>query len=94
MPISMTYPNVKHHVYSSFSDDLNNNFIESFNKTFKAWYKTKKGFHSFYSALDLISNFIFYYNFIHKHSSLSNLTPANVAGIIYSDRELKNCFLF
>ena len=51
MPISMAYPNIKYYTYSSFSDNLNNNFIESFNKTFKAWYKTKKGFHSFSSAL-------------------------------------------
>ena len=29
------------------SSDINNNLIESFNKTFKAWYKCKKGFNCF-----------------------------------------------
>lgn len=29
------------------SSNINNNLIESFNKTFKAWYTAKKGFNSF-----------------------------------------------
>ncbi len=37
LPIAATYPKAKHCVYTSFSDILNNNLIESFNKTFKAW---------------------------------------------------------
>lgn len=72
MPILLAYPKSKHHRYPSFADDCSNNVLESFNKTFKAWYKTKKGFHSFDSAMDMISNFLFYYNFIHSHSSLSD----------------------
>ena len=94
VPIMATYPKTKHHVYTSFSDVLSNNLIESFNKTFKAWYKTKKGFCSFTSALDMISNFLFYYNFIHCHSSLSYMTPASVAGITYSQEQAKRWFLF
>lgn len=92
--VTAAYPKAKHHVYTSFSDVLNNNLIESFNKTFKAWYKTKKGFCSFDSALDMISNFLFYYNFIRCHSSLSYITPASVAGIIYSQEQAKHWFLF
>ncbi len=84
MPIVFAYPKSKHHKYSSFIDDYSNNVLESFNKTFKAWYKTKKGFHSFASAVDMISNFLFYYNFIHKYSSLSDQVPACVAGVTYS----------
>lgn len=62
------------------SDDITNNLIESFNKTFKSWYKAKKGFNSFEKANNLISLFIFHYNFVRPHGSLNQLTPAEVAG--------------
>ena len=65
----------------SFGDDVSNNTIKSFHKTFKAWYKTKKGVHCFESALDIISNFLFYYHFIHSHLSLFGQAPASVAGV-------------
>lgn len=61
------------------SSDITNNLIESFNKTFKAWYKAKKVFNSFEKANNLISLFIFHYNFIEPHGSLNKLTPAEVA---------------
>ena len=77
----------------SFCDNISNNLIESFNKTFKSWYKKIKGFKSFESANSLISNFIFYYNFIKSHSSLSNSTPAEVCGINYSHRDKINWFV-
>ena len=93
VPIAVCYPTVKHYPYKGFKDFLNNNFIESFNKTFKAWYKTKKSFKNFRSAELLITAFIFHYNFLHTHSSLNNLSPANVAGIIYSDKSAENWFL-
>ena len=91
---ALNYPNSVHHKYSAFSDDLNNNFIESFNKTFKAWYKTKKGFKNFESSVALITTFIYHYNFLHEHSSLNNLTPAMVAGANYSAKDIKNWMLF
>lgn len=94
MPAFMFYPNSIHYSYHSFSDFLNNNLIESFNKTFKAWYKTKKCFKNFDSALDLITTFFFYYNFIRCHSSLNNLSPAQVAGVNYSNRKVANWLLF
>ena len=94
MPIVLAYSKSKHHIYSSFADDSSNNVLESFNKTFKAWYKKKKGFHSFASALDMISNFLFYYNFIHSHSSLSDQAPASVAGVTYSQDQANHWFLF
>lgn len=65
----------------SFQDDVSNNFIESFNKQFKAWYKTKQGFSSFRSANNLISMFLFFFNFVRPHSALNGLTPAQVAGL-------------
>ena len=88
--IALNYPNSVHHTYSAFSDDLNNNFIESFNKTFKAWYKTKKGFKNFESVVALITTFIYHYNFLHEHSSLNNLKPAMVTGANYSSKDIKN----
>ena len=72
--------NTKHIPVEPMSSDTNNNLIESFNKTFKAWYKTKKGFNSFEKANNLIFLFIFHYNFIRPHGSLNNYTPAEVAG--------------
>lgn len=70
----------KHIPVAPMSSDITNNLIESFNKTFKAWYKAKKGFNSFEKANNLISLFIFHYNFIRPHGSLNKLTPAEVAG--------------
>ena len=92
-PIDTTFDNTKHIQVESFRDDISNNLIESFNKTFKSWYKKVKGFKSFESANSLISNFIFYYNFIKSHSSLSNLTPAEVCGISYTHQDKVNWFV-
>ena len=94
MPIKMAYPYTEHHAYTSFAELRNNNLLEAFNKTFKAWYKAKKGFHSFASALDCITNFLFYYNFIHNHSCLSNFTTASVAGVSYTEEQRKHWFFF
>ena len=91
--INTTFCDTKHIRVESFSDDISNNLIESFNKTFKSWYKKIKGFKSFESANSLINNFIFYYNFIKSHSSLSNLIPAEVCGINYSHRDKINWFV-
>ena len=60
------------------SSDINNNLIELFNKTFKVWYKSKKGFNSFEKANNLISIFIFHYNLMCPHDSLNNHTLAEV----------------
>lgn len=92
-PIKQTFEDSKHIVVKSFMDDITNNLIESFNKTFKAWYKKTKGFKSFESANNLISNFIFYYNFIRKHSSLNHLTPAQVCGIYYNVQNASRWFI-
>ena len=86
-------PYSKHIKVQSFADDISNNLIESFNKTFKAWYKSKLGFKDFYSANNMVFMFIFFYNFIIPHSSLSNLSPAQVAGAIYSDRDKQHLLL-
>lgn len=87
--IATLLPNTIHSPVEPMSSDVNNNIIESFNKTFKAWYKAKKGFNSFEKANNLIFMFIFHYNFIRTHGSLDNNTPAEVAGFA-SDNFSKN----
>jgi putative transposase len=72
---------LKHIRVQSFQDDISNNLIEAFNKQFKSWYKTKQGFCSFDSANNLISMFVFFFNFVRPHSGLDGLTPAQVAGL-------------
>lgn len=80
LPI-MSVTNSKHIKVQSFKDDISNNIIEAFNKQFKSWYKAKQSFKSFDSANNLISLFIFFYNFVRPHSSLDGFTPAQVAGL-------------
>lgn len=84
---------VPHIRVASFKDDISNNVIEAFNKQFKYWYKTRYGFNSFESANSMIMMFVFFYNFIRPHSSLSNLTPAQVAGLKYSERQQNSLLL-
>ena len=84
---------VKHIRVESFKDDISNNLIESFHHQFKAWYRTKQGFKSFKSANNLISMFIFFYNFVRPHSSLNGLTPAQVAGLSLTNKEKKKYLL-
>lgn len=92
-PASTCFKNTKHIQVNSFKDDISNNLIESFNDTFKSWYKPKKGFNSFSSCNNLISVFIYFYNFIRPHSSLSGLSPAQVAGASYDDTDKSNWLL-
>lgn len=87
--VATVLPDAKHIPVEPMSSDTNNNLIESFNKTFKSWYKAKKGFNSFEKANNLIYLFIFHYNFIRPHGSLNRLTPAEVAGLT-SNSFIKN----
>jgi transposase-like protein/rubredoxin len=84
---------VKHIRVQSFKDDISNNLIECFNKQFKAWYKTKQGFSSFASANNLISMFVFFFNFVRPHSALNGLTPAQVAGLNLTKKQKRRCLL-
>lgn len=90
VPIKSTFKNTFHIKVQSFRDDISNNIIESFNKTFKSWYKGLKGFKLFDSANNLISMFIFYYNFLRPHYSLRDLSPAEVVGITYPSKAKNN----
>ena len=87
VPVKTFFPEAKHIRVESFKDDISNNLIECFNKQFKAWYKTKQGFCSFKSANNLISMFVFFFNFVRPHSALNSLTPAQVAGLKLSNKQ-------
>jgi transposase InsO family protein len=63
---------------------LSNNLIACFNKQFKAWYRTKRGFSAFAAANNLVLTFVFFFNFVGPHSALNGLPPAQVAGISFS----------
>lgn len=91
--VAKVLSNTKHIAVKPMSSDTNNNLIESFNKTFKAWYKTKKGFNSFEKANNLISLFVFHYNFIRQHGSLNNHTPAEVAGFASDNKNKYSWFV-
>ena len=92
----MKYPNLlpqQRTKILSQSIFISNNLIECFNKQFKAWYKTKQGFSSFESANNLISLFVFFFNFVRPHSALNGLTPAQVAGLNLSKRRKREFLL-
>jgi len=93
VPVKSLFEGVKHIRVESFKDDISNNLIECFNKQFKAWYKTKQGFSSFQSANNLISMFVFFFNFVCPHSALSGLTPAQVAGLSLSKKQKRKYLL-
>lgn len=92
MPVK-TLHGVRHIRVDGFRDDVTNNLIECFNKQFKAWYKTKQGFSSSACANNLISMFIFFYNFVRPHSALNGLTPAQCAGLVLSKTRKRELFL-
>ena len=56
--------------------------------------QNEKRFHYFESALDIISNSLFQYPFIHSHSYLFGQASASVACIIYFQQQAKHRFLF
>ena len=93
VPIKSILCDVRHIRVESFKDDISNNLIECFNKQFKAWYKTKQGFNSFSSANNLISMFVFFFNFVRPHSALNGLTPAQVAGLSLSHKQKQKFLL-
>jgi len=93
VPVKSLFEGVKHIRVESFKDDISNNLIECFNKQFKAWYKTKQGFSSFGSANNLISMFVYFFNFVRPHSALDNLTPAQVAGLNLSQKRKREYLL-
>jgi len=93
IPVKSIFNNSVHIRVESFKDEISNNLIECFNKQFKAWYKTKQGFSSFKTANNLISIFVFFFNFVRPHSALNNYTPAQVAGLELTKKQKKQFLL-
>lgn len=93
VPVKSIFDGAKHIRVQSFKDDISNNLIECFNKQFKAWYKTKQGFSSFESANNLISLFVFFFNFVRPHSALNGLTQAQAAGLDLSKQRKREFLL-
>lgn len=93
VPVKSIFEGSRHIRVESFKDDISNNLIECFNKQFKAWYKTKQGFASFCHANNLISMFVFFFNFVRPHSALNGLTPAQVAGLSLSKNQKREYLL-
>lgn len=93
VPVKSILDGVRHIRVESFKDDISNNLIECFNKQFKAWYKTKQGFSSFATANNLISMFVFFFNFVRPHSALDGLTPAQVAGLNLTKKQKREFLL-
>ena len=93
VPVKSIFAGAKHIRVESFKDDISNNLIECFHKQFKAWYKTKQGFSSFSAANNIISMFVFFFNFVRPHSALDNLTPAQVAGLSLSKKSKREFLL-
>lgn len=50
----------------------------------------KQGFSSFESANNLISMFVFFFNFVRPHSALNGLTPAQVASLSLPTRKKRD----
>jgi putative transposase len=93
VPVKSLFEGTRHIRVESFKDDISNNLIECFNKQFKAWYKTKQGFSSFASANNLISMFVFFFNFVRPHSALNGSTPAQVAGLNLTKKQKRSYLL-
>ena len=93
-PAKSVFSSSKHIKVQKFSDDITNNLIESFFSKFKAHHKAHRGLKSFASVNKLLYGFFFCYNFIRPHGSLNNLTPAQVAGVNYSETARRNLLLF
>jgi len=93
VPVKSVFEGVRHIRVETFKDDISNNLIECFHKQFKAWYKTKQGFSSFTAANNIISMFVFFFNFVRPHSALNDLTPAQVAGLNLSKKSKREFLL-
>jgi transposase-like protein len=80
-----------HKHYPAWKMKFKNNPIERLHNTLKQRYKVFRGFHSIETAEDFFDFYTIYYNFIRKHMTLGNITPAQAAKIILNLK--KNRFL-
>lgn len=94
IPTKLVFSESKHIKVRSWYDEVTNNLIESFFKRFKHKYRTTHGLKCETSVNALLEGFFFFYNYIMPHKGLSNLTPAKVAGVEYTEVSRKNLLLF
>ena len=52
--------------------------IERLNRTFKAKYRSKHGFHSVNGSVSFVNLFVAYFNFLRPHSTLNGQVPVEV----------------
>ena len=79
--ISDIFPETIHIHNVSIRDPINNNKVERFHGTWRERDKVMRGMHRKETAEQMLENYRTYYNFIRKHQSLDNKTPAEVANI-------------
>lgn len=80
--IELTFgADTKHRQGSPFDVENNTNFIERFHGTIKSRTKVMRGLRSLATARDFMNGWLIHYNYFRPHMSLSDKTPAEVAGV-------------
>jgi len=80
--IEMVFGADTEHIQSKgMTADINTNLIERFHGTLKDRTKVVRGFKAIGTALVILDGFLVHYNFFRPHMTLSNKTPAEIAGI-------------
>ncbi len=71
-----------HHIQArGLTHEINTNIIERFHGTLKERTKVLRGFKTLDTAELILEGFLAHYNYFRPHMTLSNKTPAEVAGI-------------
>jgi hypothetical protein len=73
-----------------FDVENNTNLIERFHGTLKERTKVMRGLHTIESARRFLDGWLVHYNFFRPHTSLRDMTPAQVAGIKFPFRNWKD----
>ncbi len=73
-----------------FNIEHNTNLIERFHSTLKERTKVMRGLHTIESARRFLDGWLVHYNFFRPHTSLRDMTPAQVAGIRFPFRNWKD----
>lgn len=73
----------RHILTKGLTAEINTNLIERFQGELKSRTKVMRGFKKFKSAQNTLNGWIIHYNFLRPHESLTDKTPAEMAGITY-----------
>ena len=89
--IELTFgADTEHRRGSPFDVGGNSNYIERFHGTLKERTKVMRGLHTIESARRFLDGWLVHYNFFRPHTSLRDMTPAQVAGIKFPFRNWKD----